>query len=356
MPTLHINYNQLLKMEFSANQIAALVNGNVEGDGEVKINTFAKIEEGHPGAISFLANPKYIHYIYTTKSSAVLVKRDFVPEQPVEATLIRVDDPYATVAHLLTMVQQMMTPVYTGIEQPCFIAEGVEIPDNAYVGAFAYIGKGCKIDPGAKIYPQAYLGDNVSIGPDTIIYPGVKIYHGCKVGARCIIHSGAVIGADGFGFAPVAGRYDKIPQIGNVEIADDVEIGANTTVDRAMMGSTRIANGVKLDNLIQIAHNCTVGESTVMAAQAGVAGSTHIGAHCMIGGQVGLAGHITVGDGAQIAAQSGTQKSIAPGARLFGSPAMDLREYGRQAVNIKNLPELYASVRELEKEINNMKK
>ncbi|MDE7024420.1 MAG: UDP-3-O-(3-hydroxymyristoyl)glucosamine N-acyltransferase [Paramuribaculum sp.] len=343
-------------MEFSASQIAALVNGTVEGNGEVKINTFAKIEEGCPGAISFLANPKYISFIYTTKSSAVLVKRDFVPEHPVSATLIRVDDPYATVAHLLTMVQQMMTPVHTGIEQPCFIAEGVEIPDNVYIGAFAYIGKGCKIAPGTKIYPQAYLGDNVCVGADSIIYSGVKIYHGCKVGARCIIHSGAVIGADGFGFAPVNGGYDKIPQIGNVEIGDDVEIGANTTVDRAMMGSTRISNGVKLDNLIQIAHNCTVGESTVMAAQAGVAGSTHVGAHCMIGGQVGLAGHIHVGDGAQIAAQSGTPKNVDAGARLFGSPAMDLREYGRQAVNIKKLPELYDAVRKLENEINNMKK
>ncbi len=343
-------------MEFSANQIASLVNGTVEGNGEVKINTFAKIEEGHEGAISFLANIKYIPYLYTTKSSAVLVKRDFKPERPVQAVLIRVDDPYATVAHLLTMVEKMVTTVHTGIEQPCYIAEGVELPDDVYVGAFAYIGRGCKIASGAKIYPQAYIGDGASIGEDSIIYSGAKIYHGCKVGKRCIVHSGAVIGADGFGFAPVNGKYEKIPQIGNVEIADDVEIGANTTIDRAMMGSTRIADGVKLDNLIQIAHNCTVGDSTVMAAQAGVAGSTHIGAHCMIGGQVGLAGHITVGDGAQVAAQSGTQKNIAAGARLFGSPAMDLREYGRQAVSIKNLPELYAAVRKLEKEINNMKK
>ncbi len=343
-------------MEFSANQIASLVNGTVEGNGEVKINTFAKIEEGHEGAISFLANIKYIPYLYTTKSSAVLVKRDFKPERPVQAVLIRVDDPYATVAHLLTIVEKMVTPVHTGIEQPCYIAEGVELPDDVYVGAFAYIGRGCKIASGAKIYPQAYIGDGASIGEDSIIYSGAKIYHGCKVGKRCIVHSGAVIGADGFGFAPVNGKYEKIPQIGNVEIADDVEIGANTTIDRAMMGSTRIADGVKLDNLIQIAHNCTVGDSTVMAAQAGVAGSTHIGAHCMIGGQVGLAGHITVGDGAQVAAQSGTQKNIAAGARLFGSPAMDLREYGRQAVSIKNLPELYAAVRKLEKEINNMKK
>lgn len=338
-------------MEFTANQIASLANGVVEGDGEVKINTIAKIEEGHPGAISFLANIKYIPYIYTTKSSAVLVSKDFVPEHPISATLIRVDDPYATVAHLLTMVQQMTTPVHKGIEQPCYVADGVQLPEDVYVGAFAYIGAGCRIAPGAQIYPHVYLGDGVSIGEGSIIYSGAKIYHGCQIGNRCIIHAGAVIGADGFGFAPVDGGYDKIPQIGNVVIEDDVEIGANTTVDRAMMGSTRIGRGVKLDNLIQIAHNCTVGQNTVMAAQAGIAGSTHIGAGCMIGGQVGLAGHITVGDGAQIAAQSGTQKSVPAGARLFGSPAMDLREYGRQAVNIKNLPRLYETVRKIEKEI-----
>lgn len=342
-------------MEFSANQIAALANGVVEGDGEVKINTIAKIEEGHPGAISFLANPKYHQYIYTTKSSAVLVSKTFVPEHPVEATLIRVDDPYATVAHLLTMVQQMVTPVHKGVEQPCFIAEGVEVPDDAYIGAFAYVGKGVKLGKGVQIFPQVYLGDGASVGDGTILYAGVKVYHGCQIGNRCIIHSGVVIGADGFGFAPTEAGYEKIPQIGNVVVEDDVEIGANTTVDRAMMGCTRISHGVKLDNLIQIAHNCQVGEHTVMASQAGIAGSTKIGKRCMIGGQVGLAGHITMGDGAQIAAQSGTQKSIEPGARLFGSPAMDLKAYGRQAVNIKNLPDLYSKVRELEKMIEEMK-
>ena len=343
-------------MEFSVNQIAQLVGGTVDGDGDVKIRTFAKIEEGHPGAISFLANIKYIPYIYTTESSAVLVSRDFAPEQPVKATMIRVDDPYATVTRLLSMVQEMMTPKKVGIEQPCFIAEGVEIPEDVYIGAFAYIGKGVKIGKGAKIYPQAYVGDGASVGEETTLYAGVKVYHGCVVGNRCIIHSGAVIGADGFGFAPVeGGRYDKIPQTGNVVIEDDVEIGANTTVDRAMMGSTRIAQGVKLDNLIQIAHNCQVGEWTVMASQAGVAGSTKVGAHCMIGGQVGLAGHITVGDGAQIAAQSGTQKNVEAGARLFGTPAMDLRQYGRQAVYVKNLPEMARELKELKKEIEKLK-
>ncbi|MBD5320006.1 MAG: UDP-3-O-(3-hydroxymyristoyl)glucosamine N-acyltransferase [Bacteroides sp.] len=338
-------------MEFSANQIAALAGGVVEGDGEVKLNTIAKIEEGHPGAISFLANPKYTHYIYTTGSSAVLVSKDFVAEQPVSATLIRVDDPYATVAHLLTMVQQMTTPQPVGIESPSFIAEGVEVADDCYIGAFAYVGKGVKLGKGVKIYPQAYVGDGCEIGAGTVLYAGAKVYHGCKIGQRCIIHSGAVIGADGFGFAPTASGYDKIPQIGNVEIADDVEIGANTTVDRAMMGSTRIEKGVKLDNLIQIAHNCRVGENTVVAAQAGVAGSTKIGQWCMIGGQVGLAGHITVGDRAQLAAQSGTPKDVPADARLFGSPAMDMRAYGRQAASIKRLPELFDKVKQLEKQM-----
>lgn len=343
-------------MEFSAEQIAGLVGGTIEGDGSVKINTFAKIEEGHQGAISFLANPKYTQYIYTTKSSAVLVNKDFKPEEPVSATLIRVADPYATVAMLLRMVSEMMTPVYNGIEHPSFIADSAEVPDDAYIGAFAYIGRGVKLGKNVKIFPQVYLGDNVVVGDCTILYPGVKVYHGCVIGNRCILHSGAVIGADGFGFAPVDGHYEKIPQIGNVVIEDDVEIGANTTVDRAMMGSTRISKGVKLDNLIMIAHNCQVGESTVMAAQAGVAGSTKVGAHCMIGGQVGLAGHIHVGDKVEIAAQSGMQKDVKSGARIFGSPAMDIREYGRQAINVKNLPNLYAKVKELEKQLNDLKK
>lgn len=343
-------------MEFSVNQIAALANGTVEGDGDVMINTIAKIEEGHPGAISFLANPKYTQYIYTTKSSAVLVNKNFVPEQPISATLIRVDDPYATVAHLLTIVQQMVTPVHVGVEQPCYVSDGVELPEDAYVGAFAYIGKGVKLGKGVKIYPHVYIGDGCRVGDNTILYSGVKVYHGCQIGNNCIIHSGAVIGADGFGFAPTEHGYDKIPQIGNVVIADNVEIGANTTVDRAMMGSTRIESGVKLDNLIQIAHNCVVGSNTVMASQAGVAGSTKIGQWCMIGGQVGLAGHITVGDRAEIAAQSGTQKNVDSGARLFGSPAMDLKAYGRQVVNIKNLPDLYKKVKDLENKINELSK
>lgn len=340
----------LLKpMEFTVKDIAALAGGTVEGDEAAKINTFAKIEEGYPGAISFLANPKYTHFIYSTESTAVLVSKDFVAEQPVKATLIRVDDPYATVARLLTMVQQMMNPPRRGIEEPVHVDSTASVAADAYVGAFTWVGRGVKIGEGAQVYPQVYLGDGVEIGAGTIIYPGVKIYHGCKVGAGSIIHSGAVIGADGFGFAPTENGYEKIPQTGNVVIGDNVEIGANTTIDRAMMGSTRINSGTKLDNLIQIGHNCEIDSDTVMAAQAGIAGSTKVGKRCMIGGQVGLAGHIHMGDGAQIAAQSGTQKDIAAGARLFGSPAMDLVDYGRQAVNIKRLPKLYAKVDELAK-------
>lgn len=338
-------------MEFTANQIAALAGGTVEGNGDVKLTTVAKIEEGHPGALSFLANPKYIHYIYTTESSAVLVSNDFKPEHEVKATMIRVADPYATIAHLLKIAQQMLTPVYEGIEEPSFIAKGVELPEGLYVGAFAYIAEGVKLGRNVKIFPQAYIGKGVTIGDNTIIYSGVKIYHGCKIGNNCIIHSGAVIGADGFGFAPTDHGYDKIPQIGNVEIADDVEIGANTTVDRAMMGSTRINKGVKLDNLIQIAHNCVVGDNTVMASQVGVAGSAKVGKNCMFGGQVGIAGHITIGDNVQIAAQSGVKDSAPDNVRLFGAPAVDFKAACRQAMYVKDLPQLYRKVKDLEREI-----
>lgn len=341
-------------MEFSANQIAALVNGTVEGDGEATVNTFAKIEEGHPGALSFLANPKYAHYLYTSRSSVILVSRTFRPEHPVNATLIRVDDPYATVASLMSMVAEMTTSRRTGIEQPCHIADGVDVPADAYIGAFAYVGRGVRLGNGVQIHPQAYVGDGVTIGDRTIIYPGVRIYHGCKIGSGCVIHAGAVIGADGFGFAPLPdGSYSKIPQLGNVEIADNVEIGANTTVDRATMGSTRIHKGTKLDNLIQVAHNVEIGENTVMAAQAGIAGSTKIGSRCMVGGQVGFAGHIHIGDRVEIGAQSGIPGDVASGSRLMGYPAVDARDFMRQAVYVKQLGSLVARVAELEKRLNN---
>lgn len=336
-------------MQFTAQQIAAMVGGTIVGNPEAAVSTVAKIEEGTPGAISFLANPKYTHYIYETQSSIVLVRNDFEPEQPVSATLIKVADPYATVAQLLQMVAQMTEPVYTGVEQPSFVSEGVDLPEGTYVGAFAYIGKNVSLGKNVKIYPQAYIGENVTIGDNTVIKPGVKIYHGCRIGANCILHAGVVIGADGFGFAPVDGHYNKIPQIGNVVIEDNVELGANTCVDRATMGSTIIRKGVKLDNLIQVAHNCEIGENTVMASQVGVAGSTKIGARCMVAGQVGFAGHIHVGDDTQIGAQSGIPNNVEPGRRIMGYPAIDAREWARQAVYIKKLPELYKRVDKLEK-------
>lgn len=337
------------QMQFTVAQIAAMVGGSIEGNPEAMVSTFAKIEEGHPGAISFLANEKYTHHIYTTGSTAVLVSRDFKPEHPLETTLIRVDDPYSTVASLLEMVAKIVEPSPVGIEQPCFIAEGVEIPEDAYIGAFAYIGKGVRLGKGVKLYPQTYVGENSEIGDGTVLKPGVKVYHGCKIGARCVLHSGVVIGGDGFGFAPHDGHYHKIPQLGNVEIADDVEIGANTTVDRAVMGSTRIGRGTKLDNLIQIAHNCSVGSDTVMAAQAGVAGSTHIGSSCMIGGQVGFAGHIKVGDNVQIGAQSGIPADVPDNAKVMGYPAVDYPTFARTTIHLKNLGDLYTRVRNLEK-------
>ena len=341
-------------MEFSAQQIATLIGGTIEGNPQAVVSNFAKIEEASEGSITFLANPKYNHYLYTTHASIVLVARTLELEQPVSTTLIRVVDPYATLAQLLQFAQQAMAPQLQGVEQPSFVADDVELPADAYVGAFAYIGTGCRIGRGVKVYPQAYVGPGVTLGDNTVVYPGARIYHGCRIGARCIIHAGAVIGADGFGFAPTAdGSYSKIPQIGIVEIHDDVEIGANTTIDRATMGATVIEQGAKLDNLIQAGHNVTVGRNTVMAAQVGIAGSTHIGANCMVGGQVGFAGHITVGDGSKFGAQSGVPNSVAANARLLGSPAVPERDFARQVVYTKRLADLFARVAAIEKAINN---
>lgn len=337
-------------MEFTAELIAAQVGGTVEGDPTVKVNTFAKIEEARPGAITFLANPKYTHYIYDTAASVVLVRNDFEAEHPVKATLIRVADPYSTLAKLLEVASAYLTPVPKGIEQPCHIAEGVEVPEGCYVGAFAYIGAGAKIGRNVSIYPQAYVGPGVEIGDDTTIYAGARIYHGCKIGKRCMIHSGAVIGADGFGFAPDAeGVYHKIQQIGIVEVEDDVEIGANTTVDRATLGKTVVEHGVKLDNLIQVAHNVRIGHDTVIASQTGIAGSTKLGSNCIIAGQVGFAGHITVGDHVTIGAQSGIPNHVDSGKRLMGYPAVPAGEFARRNVYNKRLPDLFKKVDELEK-------
>lgn len=328
-------------MELTPQLIASMIGGKVEGDGNVKLTGFAKIEEAVPGYVTFIANPKYSHYIYETKASAVLVSEDFVLDHPVSPVLIRVKDPYVALADLMNSVESGR-PQPKGIEQPCFIAEGVDVPDDVYVGAFAYIGKGAVIGEGVRIYPQTYIGENVIIGEKSVVRAGVKIYKDCVIGKRCVIHSGAVIGADGFGFAPRPdGSYEKIPQIGNVIIEDDVEIGANTTVDRATFGSTRIGRGTKLDNLIQIAHNVEIGTGNVFAAQSGVAGSTKIGNYNQVGGQVGFSGHIHVGNMNQFGAQSGIPNNVGDGNRLIGYPAVELRQFARTQVYLKRLEELF---------------
>lgn len=328
-------------MEFTPQLIAELINGKVEGDGNVKLTNFAKIEESKPGCLCFIANPKYAHYLYDTEASAVLVSDDFIVEGAIKPTLIRVKDPYLALATLMNMIQQS-NPKPSGIECPSYIGDETKVGENVYVGAFAYIGKNCKIGNRVLIYPQAYVGDNVSIDDNTIIYAGVKIYKDVVIGKNCILHSGAVIGADGFGFAPRHdGTYEKIPQIGNVIIEDDVEIGANTTVDRATFGSTRIKCGTKLDNLIQIAHNVEIGKGNVFAAQVGVAGSTKIGDYNMVGGQVGFAGHIHVGNKNEIGAQSGIPSNVGDQNRIIGSPAVEFKQFAKTQVYLKRLEDLF---------------
>lgn len=343
-------------MEFTAEQIASHLGGEIVGDGKIAVSTFAKIEEAGKGALTFLANPKYTHYLYTTGASAVLVRRDFEPEQPVSATLIKVDDPYGALAQLLSLVGQAIKPRHSGIEEGCHIDSTAEIGDGCYVGAFAYIGAGAKIGKNVQIYPQAYIGESVTIDDDSVIYPGVKVYYGCRIGKRCIIHAGAVIGSDGFGFAPDKnGVYHKIEQVGIVVLEDDVEIGANTTIDRSTMGFTLISHGVKLDNLIQVAHNVTIGHDTVMASQVGIAGSTQIGSNCMFGGQVGVAGHISVGNNVVLGAQSGVAGNIPDNQRLIGSPTVPQMDFARQVAALRRLPDLLRRFDALEKDIKNNK-
>ncbi|MDR3057455.1 MAG: UDP-3-O-(3-hydroxymyristoyl)glucosamine N-acyltransferase, partial [Prevotella sp.] len=338
-------------MSFTAEQIATVLNGTIEGDSSIEVNNFSKIEDGRPGTLTFLSNPKYTHYIYTTNASIVLVNDDFVAEHPIKATLIRCSNAYAALAVLLDMVEKSR-PQKTGVEPMSYISESATLGENVYIGAFTYIADSAKIGNNTKVYPQSYIGDNVQIGDNTIIYPGVKIYQGCIIGNNCIIHSGVVIGSDGFGFAPEDnGEFKKIPQMGIVLIEDDVEIGANTTIDRAVMDATIIHKGVKLDNLIQIAHNVEVGDNTVMAAQVGVSGSTKIGKQCMFGGQVGLGGHITIGDNANIGAQSGIISNIEPGAKILGSPAIPVRDFFKSSVVFTKLPEIYKQIAQLQKEI-----
>lgn len=329
-------------MEISAKELAALCGGVVEGNPEVKVSDFAKIEEAGPGQLSFISNPKYAHYASTTGASILLVSKAFEAPEELKCTLVRVEDPYATLASLMTMVAAAK-PKPQGIENPVAVGEGTQLPEDIYLGAFSYLGKNVKIGAGCLIYPQVYIGNNCTVGENTILYPGVKVYDGCKIGSRCIIHAGAVIGADGFGFAPVNGHFEKIPQLGAVEIEDDVEIGANTTVDRATFGNTVIGKGTKLDNLIQVAHNVRIGMNNVFAAQVGVAGSTHIGNGNKVGGQCGFAGHIVIGDDNEFGAQSGIHANVGDRKRMMGYPAVDVMQFARNSVNMKRIAELLAS-------------
>ncbi len=342
-------------MEFTAKQIAELINGRIEGDENAVVSTFSKIEEGKPGAISFLSNPKYTHFLYETQSSVVLVNEDVKLEKPVNATLIRVDNAYECVAKLLQLYESMK-PQKTGIDPLAFISPKAKIGKDCYIGPFAYIGDDVEIGDHSQIYPHATIFDKAIVGNHCIIYPNVSIYHDCHIGNNVIIHSGCVIGADGFGFAPNADGYDKMPQIGIVTIEDDVEIGANTCIDRSTMGSTYIRKGAKLDNLIQVAHNAEVGENTVMAAQVGVAGSTKIGKWCMFGGQVGMAGHISIADHTTVGAQAGITNTVREsGQTIIGSPAWDARGFMKSAAIFRRLSDMYQNIQKLQKEIEELK-
>ena len=334
-------------MQAKVSEIAAMLNGSVEGDGDIVLNTICKIEEGSSNGLSFLSNPKYLPFIYQTKAGAVLVNNNMVFDRPVFTTIIRVPDAYNSFTKILELAHSQQHK--TGIEQPSFIDPSAVTGTDVYIGAFAYIGANSKIGNNVKIYPQVYLGDNVEIGDDTILYSGVKVYSDCKIGNEVIVHASTVIGSDGFGHAPQAdGSYKKIPQIGNVIIESNVEIGSNCSIDRATFGSTIIRKGVKLDNLIQIAHNSEIGENTVMAAQSGVSGSTRLGKQCKVGGQVGFVGHITVADGSSIGAQSGVHREITePDKEWFGSPIMDKREAFRISMLVAKLPELFKKVKDL---------
>ena len=342
-------------MEFSAKQIAEYIQGVIIGDEKATVHTFAKIEEGIPGALSFLSNPKYTHYIYDTKSSIVLVNKDFQPERDIQATLIKVDNAYESLAKLMTLYE-MSKPKKSGIDPLASVAASAKIGKNVYIGAFACIEEGAEIGDNAYIHPHVTVGCNAKVGENTILYPQVTIYHDCRVGNQCIIHAGAVIGADGFGFAPSAEGYEKIPQIGIAIIEDNVEIGANTCIDRSTMGATIVHKGVKLDNLIQVAHNVEVGSHTVMASQVGIAGSTKIGEWCMFGGQVGVAGHIQIGDHVNVGAQSGIPGNTKSGSSLMGYPAIEPKQFARSSAVFKKLPDMYSELGRLQREIEELKK
>ena len=337
-------------MEFSAQQIAMLLGGKIAGDANRKVSDVGPIESAHEGQLSFLCDAKYLPLLSKTGASVVLMTDSIAFEGETNATLIRVENARAAMGQLLALVAKAMNPAKQGIEQPCFVSEGVTIPEDAYIGAYAYIGKNVQLGKGVQIYPHTYIGDNVKIGDNTILYSGVKVYYNCVIGKDCILHAGVVIGSDGFGFEPDAkGVNQKLPQIGNVIIEDDVEIGANTTVDRAMMGSTIIRRNAKLDNLVQVAHNVEIGESTFMCAQVGVAGSTKVGGHCILAGQVGVAGHINIADNCIFGAQSGVANNVKKSGMYQGSPAIDAMNWRRSSVGFKQLPDLMKKIQELEK-------
>ncbi|PCE63962.1 UDP-3-O-(3-hydroxymyristoyl)glucosamine N-acyltransferase [Sediminicola luteus] len=337
-------------MKFTAGQIAAILEGEVFGNPEIAVDKLAKIEEGEQGSLTFLANPKYTSYIYTTKASIAIVNKDFEPEQEIDTTLIKVDDAYKSFSKLLEYYNQVKNNK-VGVEQPSFISESASYGEAVYIGAFAYLGNNVKIGDNVKIYPNVYIGDNVSLGDNVCVFAGAKIYSETVIGKECVIHSGAIIGADGFGYAPnEQGEFTRVPQTGNVILEDHVDVGAGTTIDRATLGSTILRKGVKLDNQIQIAHNVEIGEHTVIAAQTGIAGSTKIGSRCMIGGQVGIVGHITIGDRVKIQAQSGIGRNVKDDEVLQGSPALNYGDYNKSYVHFKNLPKTVARLNQLEKE------
>lgn len=339
-------------MKFTAAQIAGILEGTVEGNPEVQVSKLAKIEEGTTGSLTFLANPKYTPYIYTTKASIAIVNTDFELENEIDTTLIRVEDAYKSFSKLLEYYNQVKLNK-SGIEQPSYVSESATYGEGLYLGAFSYLGDNVKIGNNVKIYPNVYVGDNVTIGDNCVLFSGAKVYSECVIGDSVYIHSGAIVGADGFGFTPnEKGEYSKVPQTGNVIIEDYVDIGAGTTIDRATLGSTIIREGVKLDNQIQIAHNVEIGAHTAIAAQTGIAGSTKIGKHCLIGGQVGIVGHITIGDRVRIQAQSGIGRNIKDDEVLQGSPALNYGDYNKSYVHFKNLPKIVQTVNQLDKKIN----
>lgn len=342
-------------MEFTLGQIAGIIEGDVEGDSEAKISTISSIEKAMEGSISFLSNPKYEPHIYKTKASGVIVNADFKPQKKLTTNLIRVENAYLSFTTLLQEYKRIMDFSKSGIESPSHLPESVKQGENLYLGAFAYVSENVKIGNNVKIYPHVYIGDNVSIGDNSILYPGVKIYQNCQIGSHCTIQAGVVIGSHGFGFAPKEdGTYENIPQIGNVILEDHVNVGANTTIDCATFESTIIKKGVKLDNLVQIAHNVEIGENTVIAAQTGISGSTKVGKQVIIAGQVGIVGHLKIGDNTIIAAQSGISKNINAGGTLWGSPALEKGQQIKALIIFRKLPEVMKRIEELEKKILNL--